>query len=224
MVQRTRVFALLAMLAGTAAGCAMNSSSDVGWTSLSDPASWRGYLKQDLPAGWQFADGVLSRVAQAGDIVTRETFENFELQLEWQVQTGGNSGIFFGVKEDPSLPAVYYSGPEFQILDNSAHQDGLDPLTSAGANYAVHFPVRDVTREAGEWNRARIIVNGTHVEHWLNGTKVVDYELGSNDWARRVAKSKFRDWPAYGQTRNGHIALQDHGDPVAFRNIRIRRL
>jgi hypothetical protein len=224
MKQSTRRFALLAtLLAGSAAACAVNPKDQAGWTSLMDANAWRGYLKQDFPAGWEFANGELKRVGAGGDIITKETYENFELDLEWQISVGGNSGIFYGVKEDPALSAVYLSGPEFQIIDNEGHRDGAEPLTSAGSNFAVHFPVRDVTRDVGEWNRTRIIVRGNHVETWLNGTKTVDYELGSADWRKRVSKSKFKDWPEYGMTRNGHIALQDHGDPVAFRNIRIRR-
>lgn len=205
----------------------MNTQHQDDWITLfdgSDVSAWRGYQKPDLPAGWQVVGGELTRVDQGGDIITRDTYQNFELQLEWKVMRGGNSGIFFGVKEDPSLPAAYYSGPEFQILDNAAHRDGLDPRTSAGSNYALHAPQIDATKPVGEWNDVRLIVNGDHVEHWLNGIKLLEYEWGSADWKQRVAGSKFAQWPAYGQTRNGHIALQDHGDRVAFRKIRIRRL
>lgn len=198
-----------------------------GWTTLFDGKStraWRGYLQPDLPAGWSVVDGALTRVASASDIITKQKFDNFELTLEWKVSPGGNSGIFFHVQEDTSLHAVYVSGPEFQVLDNGAHKDGLDLRTSAGSNYALHAPVKDVTRKPGQWNSARIIVKGPHVEHWLNGMKILEYELGSGDWKQRVAASKFKDMPAYGKSRSGHIALQDHGDWVAFRKIRIRPL
>jgi hypothetical protein len=204
----------------------MQAQTGSGWIWLFDGQTadaWRGYLKSDLPSGWQIVDGALTRVAEAGDIITKEEFDNFELELEWKISPGGNSGIFYHVQEDSALQSVYFSGPEFQVLDNEAHKDGLDPRTSAGSNYALHAPVRDATKKPGEWNSARVVVNGSHVEHWLNGTKLLEYELGSDDWNQRVAASKFKDMPAYGKAKTGHIALQDHGDRVAYRNIRIRR-
>jgi hypothetical protein len=196
-----------------------------GWQLLFDgqtTTGWRGFRRDDMPAGWQVANGKLKRVAQGGDIITTEQYGSFELELEWRIETGGNSGIFFHVTEDADH--VWQTGPEMQILDNAAHRDGLQPETSAGSNYALHAPTRDVTRPPGEWNRVRLVVHGNHVEHWLNGEKIVEYELGSDDWKARVEASKFRDMPGYGRARSGHIALQDHGDPVAFRNIRIRIL
>ena len=205
----------------------MKSQEQSDWIALldgADASAFRGYLKPDLPSGWKVVDGALTRIAEAGDIITRDTFENFELMLEFKVPSGGNSGVFFGVKEDAALPHAYYSGPEFQLLDNVGHKDGLNPRTSAGSNFALHAPNRDVTRAAGEWNEVRLVVNRGHVEHWLNGHKVLEYELGSSDWKQRVAASKFKDMPAYGLTKRGHIALQDHGDRVAFRRIRIRIL
>jgi hypothetical protein len=205
----------------------MQAQTGTDWIWLFDGQTtdaWRGYLKSELPSGWQIVDGALTRVAEAGDIITKEEFDNFELELEWKSSPGGNSGIFFHVQEDSALQSVYFSGPEFQVLDNEAHKDGLDPRTSAGSNYALHAPARDMTKKPGEWNSARIVVNGSHVEHWLNGTKLLEYELWSDDWQRRVAASKFKDMPAYGMAKTGHIALQDHGDWVAYRNIRIRRI
>ena len=114
------------------------------------------------------------------------------------------------------------SGPEFQVLDNAGHKDGQSPLTSAGSNFAVHAPVKDVTRPAGEWNEARLIARGSHVEHWMNGVKLLEYEIGSADWNTRVQASKFAKWPMYGREKGGHIVLQDHGDMVAYRNIRVK--
>jgi hypothetical protein len=198
-----------------------------GWRLLFDGRTtrgWRNYRSDSLSAGWQVVDGALTRVAQAGDIVTEEQFDSFELALEWRVAPGGNSGVFFHVVEAPDLDYVWRSGPEMQVLDNAGHADGRDPLTSAGSNYAVHAPARDVSRPAGEWNAARLVVRGDHVEHWLNGVKVVEYELGSADWEARVRASKFAQMPRYGRARRGHIALQDHGDRVAFRNLRVRAL
>ncbi len=186
--------------------------------------AWRGYLREDVPAGWSIEEGALAFTPgiEGGDLITRGTFEDFDLRLEWKISPGGNSGIFFGVIEGPRN--TYQSGPEFQVLDNRGHRDGGDPLTSAGANYGLYPPTEDATRPAGEWNEARIVRRGSHVEHWLNGVRIVEYELGSDDWKTRVAGSKFAEWPDYGVHREGHIGLQDHGDAVWYRHIRIRRL
>jgi hypothetical protein len=194
-----------------------------GWKLLFDgrtKAGWHGYGKDATPSGWQVVDGALTRVDRAGDLVTDETFRDFDLVLEWKVAPGGNSGIFFrGVEsENP----IYHSAPEMQVLDDAGHPDGRSPLTSAGANYGLHAAPRGVVKPAGEWNRARILVQGRHVEHWLNETKIVEYELGSADWSERVKRSKFVEWPEYGQAAEGVIGLQDHGDRVAYRSIKIR--
>ncbi len=197
-----------------------------GWRLLFDGRSmdaWRGYNRADVPAGWQVVDGTLARVAEGGDLVTREQYANFELALEWRVQAGGNSGVFYRGVELPDQP-IYVTAPEMQVLDDERHRDGQSPLTSAGAVYGLYPAPRGIVRPAGEWNAARVVVNGNHVEHWLNGSQVATYELGSADWAQRVAAAKFREWPGYGKAARGYIGLQDHGDPVAFRNIRIRVL
>lgn len=203
----------------------MAISREDGWRSLFDGKStdaWRGYRKDHLPAGWQVVDSALTRVGRAGDIVTREQFQDFELALQWRVAPGGNSGVFYRVREAPELKQVWQSGPEFQVLDDAGHRDGARPETSAGACYGLYAAPRGVVRSAGEWNEARIVVQGSRVEHWLNGRRVVEYELGSDEWEERVRRSKFADHPAYGRAPRGHIALQDHGDRVAYRNIRIR--
>ncbi len=196
-----------------------------GWTLLFDGKTtrgWRGFRKDAMPAGWQVVRGALVRVAPAGDIITQEQFDDFELRFQWRISLGGNSGVFYHVSEDE--PYVWRTGPEYQILDNRLHPDGQNPLTSAAACYALYAPVRDVTRPVGLWNDARIVVRGGHVEHWLNGVKVVEYDLGSDDFRSRVAHSKFATMPKFAAYRRGHIALQDHGDKVWYRNIRIRRL
>lgn len=194
-----------------------------GWRLLFDgktTAGWRGFKKTEMPAGWQVVDGALTRVAEAGDIVTVDRFGSFELKFDWKIQPGGNSGVFFRVTEDAD--AVWHSAPEYQILDNAAHRDGLKPETSAGADYALHAPTRDATRAPGEWNEARIVVHESHVQHWLNGEKIVEYELGTDDWTALVKASKFGEYPGFGRATAGHIAIQDHGDTVAYRNIKIR--
>jgi hypothetical protein len=210
---------------GRAPPAASATAEAQGWRPLFDGSTtggWRGYNRPDMPEGWEAIDGALTRTRQAGDIITIEQFENFELELEWMLRPGGNSGVFYRAVE--SADPIYYSAPELQVLDDEGHRDGLSRLTAAGANYGLHPAPEGVVKPVGEWNAVRLVVNGNHVEHWLNGRKIVEYELGSEDWKQRVANSKFIEWPAYGKAARGHIGLQDHGDWVAFRNIRIRVL
>jgi hypothetical protein len=196
-----------------------------GWNLLFDGrtlSGWRGYMRQDMPEGWQAVDGALTRVARAGDIITTQTFKNFELIFDFNVANGGNSGIFFRAVEGPEF--IYYAAPEYQVLDDAVHRDGRSPLTSTGSNYAVHPAPAGVAKPAGEWNTGKIVVNGNHVEHWLNGQKIIEYDFDSADWRQRVAKSKFNEFPEYGKAAEGHIGIQDHGSWVAFRNIKIHVL
>jgi hypothetical protein len=207
-------------------GAALSAADKAaGWVMLFDGSgteAWRGYKASALPAGWSVVDGALTRTGPGGDIVTRTTYGNFELTLEWKISPGGNSGIMYRVTEDNE--ASYESGPEMQVLDDAAHPDGGNRLNSAGACYGLYAGPAGVVKPAGEWNRVRIVVVGSHVEHWLNGVKMVEYTLGSPEWLAKVAASKFSQWPGYGKAARGRIALQDHGDEVAFRDIRIREL
>ena len=199
--------------------------SGPGWTTLFDGTSlehFRGFKKQSVPEAWRIEDGTLTLRGAGGDIITREQYDDFELELQWRVTEAGNSGIFYNVTEDRDH--VWETGPEMQVLDDERHYDGKNELTSAGANYALHAPVGDVVRPAGEWNTARILVCGNEVTYWLNGVEVVSYVLHSAEWKALVAGSKFASMPDYGQRSSGHIALQDHGDVVSFRDIRIRDL
>lgn len=207
----------------------MNALTDAeraaGWQLLFDGRDanqhWRGFKQDAVPAGWQVVDGTLHRAEKAGDIISREQFADFEFQVEWKVAGRGNSGIFFRVSED--CDKTFHSGPEFQILNDAEHPD-IAPDQTAGSNYALHPRTHDTTRPVGEWNHSHIIVNGPHVEHWLNGEKIVEYELWTEDWERRVAESKFATMPRYGRNTTGHLALQDHNDPVWFRNIKVKVL
>lgn len=226
-------FAALILLATAACPAAqsppLNQLTDAeraaGWRLLFDgrtTAGWRGFRRETMPEGWQVADGALTRVADGGDIITIEQFENFELALEWKVAPGGNSGIFYRASEETDR--IYESAPEMQVLDDARHRDGQSRLTSAGANYGLHASPEGLVKPAGEWNHARVLVNGGHVEHWLNGVKVVEYELWTPQWEWLVKGSKFAEWPPYGRAKRGHVGLQDHGDWVAYRNIKIREL
>jgi len=196
-----------------------------GWELLFDGSTtnaWRGFRQTSMPYGWQVVDGALARVSSGGDIITKEQFRNFELSLEWKVAEAGNSGVMFRVTEDRRR--TWHSGPEMQVLDDARHRDGRVPETSAGSNYGLHAPKPGAVRPAGSWNSARLLVREHHVEHWLNGIKVVEYELESAEWERLVSQTKFDTIPSYGRQRTGHIALQDHGDWVAYRNIKIKRM
>lgn len=196
-----------------------------GWILLFDgksTAGWHHLGKADAPTGWEVVDESLSRTGPGGDIVTEGSYENFILELEWKISEGGNSGIFFHV--DPGGGSIWETGPEMQVLDNSRHADGANPLTSAGSNYALHAPYQDVTRPVGEFNHVRLIVRGGKVVHILNGKTLLEYRLNDADWEARVKDSKFAGMPRYGRAGSGHIALQDHGDLVWFRNIKLLKL
>lgn len=196
-----------------------------GWKLLFDgktTAGWRAYGADTMPTGWQAVDGSLTRVSRAADIITKDQFSDFELTLDWKLEPRGNSGLFYRAVE--GLEWIYHGAPEYALLDDAGHNDGKNPLTSAGSVHSVYAPPRGVVKPAGEWNTARLVARGTHVEHWLNGRKVVEYEQGSADWAARVAASKFAAWPRYGKTMKGHIGLQEHGGRAEFRNIKIREM
>ena len=194
------------------------------WRSLvegSSLAAWRGYQNDSVPAGWSAVGGVLSKERPARDIVSRAEFGDFELSLEWKISEGGNAGIFYRATEE--YPRVYWSGPEYQLLDDDKAADGKSRLTSAGANYGLYPSPAGHLKPVDEWNETRIVARGNRVEHWLNGVMLLAYDVASEDWKAKVAASKFNAWPNYGLARRGRIALQgDHAGSLAFRNIRIR--
>jgi hypothetical protein len=227
-MKRMATLALLALLATGASAFAQTAAAgtDAGWTSLFDGktlAGWRSFKSEAPPAGWTVKDGVLSRTGKGGDLMTVREYGSFDLELDYKIAVGGNSGIMYRVVTQGDAP--YWSGPEYQILDNERHPDAKNgPDRFAGANYDLIAPSASVSKPAGEWNTARIVVRGNKVEHFLNGTKVVEYEFGSPEWTKLVGESKFKQWPIYGKAASGHIVLQDHGDLVEFRNIRIKEL
>lgn len=196
------------------------------WQSLfagNDLSAWKTYGKPaGEPVAWVIEGGALAWRKGAGNLVTRETFGDFELELEWKISPGGNSGVMFGVDEKGDKH--WHSGPELQILDDSKHRDGGNPLTRSGALYALYAPAKPAAKAVGEWNAMRLKVQAGRVQSWLNGALVVDAQIGSDDWNARVAKSKFAPFKQFARVREGRIVLQDHNDPVWFRNIRIRRL
>ena len=210
-----------------------DAEKQAGWKLLFDGQTtegWRGYQMTTLPPGWKAREGVLVRVSGGAggkgagggdDIVTLEEFENFDLQLEWKLVPKGNSGVLYHVSEEP-VTAWHYA-PEVQILDNPAYPKN-DRRQLAGACYDLYAPSKDVTKPPGQWNQMRILVDGAHVEHWLNGEKIAQYELWSDDWKQRVANSKHKSRPKFGTFKKGPVCLQDHSNCVEFRNLKIRPL
>jgi len=193
-----------------------------GWKLLFDgktTAGWKGFKTAAPDAGWKVADGVIGPSKGSKDIVTKQNFENFDLSFDWKISPRGNSGVMFHVI--PVGDETYESGPEYQILDN-AH--GEPPLQQAGSLFALYAPSKDMTKPVGQWNHGRIVVDHGKVQHWMNGAKIVEYDINSADFKSRVAGSKFKAWPQFATGKTGAIALQMHGDPVWFQNIKIKVL
>jgi hypothetical protein len=227
-MNKTHLYAMPPLACAAALFAAANPVSVTSgpWRSLleNDRApDWRGWKEPGLPAGWHVAGGVLSKDGSVDDLVTNESFGNFELELEWKIGKGGNSGIFY--RGTRGYDHVYWSGPEYQLLDDANAPDGKSRLTAAAAAYALYGAPAGVVLPFDRWNRTRLVVKGAHVEHWLNGRKVVEYELQSADWKKKVAASKFAAYPDYGMAAAGLIGLQgDHPGTLAIRHIRIREL
>jgi hypothetical protein len=198
--------------------------SPARWRVLFDGTSfdaWRAYGSNTLPAGWRITDGTLSKDGRAGDIVSRDQFGDFELELEWKIGEAGNSGIFYRGTEE--YDRVYWSASEYQLLDDVKAEDNKTRLTCAGSAYALYPSPPGHLKPVGEWNATRIVAKAAHVEHWLNGFKLLEYEMWSPDWEAKVKDSKFAKYPNFGRSKRGHIGIQgDHPGMLALRNIRIR--
>jgi hypothetical protein len=221
----------------TAANTLSKAEMDAGWKLLFDgktTTGWKGYNRDTFPTkGWRVENGMLiveaSNTEEAGfggDIVTTESFDNFDFSVDFMLTDTSNSGILYRVveNEDP----IWYNAPEYQLLDDETYisRDGIESTVHhlTGDNYDIQSSSVKASNPIGEWNTARIVVDGAHVEHWLNGQKTLEYELWSPEWEALVKKSKFAEYPAYGRTQRGPIGLQDHGHRVSFRNIKIRSL
>lgn len=203
-----------------------------GWKLLFDGKSmdqWR-LFKKDTLAGWAIQNGEMQALGTGGlngkgsDIITKETFSNFELSLEWKISPEGNSGIFFNVVEDEDLNAVYESGPEYQLIDDIGFPQKIEDWQMTAANYAMHPAPDAKPKKVGEFNHSKIKVENGHVEHWLNGDKVVEYDLWTPKWMKMVQEGKWKEFKKYGLAKSGHIALQDHGNQIWFRNVKVRNL
>lgn len=235
----TAQFAGVAILASLALGLqagqgpapsAPNTLSDAekaeGWVLLFDgkdaAKELRGYRRPDMPKEWAVEDGALVLRGRGGDIVTKGQWSDFEFRVDWKVAPGGNSGIMWRVSEEFGAP--WETGPEMQVLDDAMHADGKSRLTSAGACYALYPAPEGAVRPAGEWNTAVIRAIGPTVTYTLNGVRTAAFDMSSKDWKDRVAASKFASMKNFGSRSSGHVALQDHGDVVMFRNMKVRPL
>ncbi|MES2525321.1 MAG: DUF1080 domain-containing protein [Gemmatimonadota bacterium] len=211
---------------GGARPAAAPRADSIPWESIFDGSTlegWHGFRTPGrIPAGWKVIEGTITRVATAGDLVTDRTYANFELELDWQIEDSGNSGVLYRI--DPTSDTPARSAPEYQLLDDAGHPDGGNRLTSSGAAFGVVPVAGLVPKPAGLWNTLRLVVNGNRVEHWYNGVRTISYELGSPAWTELLRASRFSDVPEYGRTQRGFIGLRDEGTRVAFRNIRIREL
>jgi hypothetical protein len=220
----------LALLAPAAQGQSANTltaaEQSAGWRLLFDGQTlngWRGYKSQSVPPAWHVEKGLLTKSTGTEDIITTEMYGNFDLQLDWRLAPKGNAGVFYRGTEE--YDHIYWSAPEYQLLDDKGHADGKTRLTAAGSDYAVYPSPAGYLHKPGAWNHSRILVNGNHVEHWLNGHRMVVYTLGSPNWQARVKKSKFSMFPNYGKATTGYIGIQgDHDGALALRNIKIKVL
>lgn len=208
------------------------------WQVLFDGSSfdaWKGYLRDNVPETWKIEDGAMvfyppadKPKGESYNIVTRNEYTNFVLSLEWKVTEAGNSGIFWAVVEDEQYNEAYQTGPEIQVLDNAGHPDAAvgGGTHQAGALYDMVAPSEDVTKPAGEWNTCVVTVdyNKNQGSVVLNDVKIVEFTPSGEKWDAMVADSKFADWPGFAKTQTGKIGLQDHGDIVSFRNIKIKEL
>lgn len=207
-----------------------NAEQKDGWKLLFDGKStdgWRKFKSDEIGNSWIIEDGALTfdpTVKDGGDIITDGTYQNFELALEWKISECGNSGIMFNVQEEDQYGTVWQTGPEIQVLDNSCHPDAKIHKHRAGDLYDLIACSKETVKPAGQWNEVRIKIKDGKLENWLNGLKVVETQLWTDGWNGMVAGSKFKSMSGFGKYKSGHIALQDHGDKVAFRNIKIRML
>jgi hypothetical protein len=222
----------LAVMAGLLAGSQLaagepNTLTDderaAGWKLLFDGKTtdgWRNYNRDAITSGWQVEDGALVRAERgAGDIITLDKYGAFELVLEYKISPGGNSGVMFHVLEQKGSPP-WHTGPEIQIQDNAGGHDAQ----KSGWLYQLYPADEDASKPAGEWNELRVLISPEKCATHMNGVKYNEYVKGSADWDQRVAKSKFQKFEGFGKATAGHICLQDHGNRVSFRNIKIRKL
>ena len=210
-----------------------SAATSGGWVSLFDGKSlkgWHNYNKTGKVHSWAVTDGALVCLgetpgATGGDIVTDKEYGNFELSWSWKVDKGSNSGVMYHVVESPKYHATYETGPEYQILDDAGWTGKLEDWQKAGCDYAMHLPNNQKhLMPRGQWNTSKIVFNHGHVEHWLNGKKILEFEAWTAGWNKKKAAGKWKDYPDYGMAKTGHISLQDHGHKTYYKDIKIRDL
>jgi hypothetical protein len=235
------LIATLALSGAVFASCSTSAQNNTltdaekadGWKLLFDGKTlngWRDYNGDKLTAPWVVEDGCIRAKGAGSDasgyIVTDSMYENFELVWDWKIAKGGNSGMIYHVVENPKFKVPYVTGPEYQLIDDIGFPEHLEDWQKTAADYAMHIP--DTTKlkikPAGEWNTSKIVFDNGHVEHWLNGEKVVEFEAWTDDWFKRKNSGKWKDAPEYGLAHKGVISLQDHGSAAWFRNIKIKEL
>ncbi|QEC53486.1 uncharacterized protein DUF1080 [Anseongella ginsenosidimutans] len=202
-----------------------------GWVLLFNGQTtegWKGYNRDDVPVAWVVEEGTLTLDTAklgsgGGDIMTAAAYEDYELRLEWKISPNGNSGIIYNVVEGEH-PATYHTGPEMQVLDNDGHPDGKIEKHRAGDLYDLIKSSEEPVKPVGEWNQVRLVQKDGKIEHWLNGVKIVEVDTNTPQWAELIAGSKFSSMPDFGKSQKGHIALQDHGNKVWYRNIKLKQL
>lgn len=193
-------------------------------------AGWHAYNKPGEVKNWTIIDSALVCLGAAngdtgGDIVTDKEYENFELSWDWKIDKGGNSGVMYHVIEDPKYKGPYETGPEYQMIDDLGYPGKLEDWQLTGADYAMNLAsTTKKVKPVGEWNSSTIIFNNGHVEHWLNGEKIVEFQAWDAKWEKEKKEGKWKDYPDYGSAKKGRIALQDHGNKAYFKNIMIKEL
>lgn len=233
------ILAVLIIITWT--GCSTKDSDNTltrdelkeGWVLLfngENTDGWRGYNMDQLPSAWKVTEGTLMSAGEGGDIggdiITVKKYENFDLMIDWKLSPEGNSGILYHIIEGPELHSTYYSGPEYQIIDDIGFPGGVGPFNSTGADYAMTpaDTIMKVLHPVGNWNSSRIVFDHGKVTHYLNGQKIVEFTAWSDDWNSKVESGKWKKYPEYGKAKTGYIGLQDHGSKIWFKNIKLREL
>ena len=249
MIKQLTRFAALAFIVPMMISCESTSSSqiaeddstlykmvneDTQWVSLFDGQTlngWHGYNKSDsVVTNWIIEDSALVCLGAAewdtgGDLVSDKEYGYFELEWDWKIEKGGNSGLMYHVVEDPKYKGPYETGPEYQMIDDAGWPGKLEDWQKTGADYAMNVANdKKKVNPIGEWNNSRIVFNEGHVEHWLNGEKIVEFQAWTDEWNKEKTTGKWKDFPDYGSAKSGKIALQDHGNKAYFKNIRIKEL
>lgn len=219
------------LMAGQKDNTLSKKEKKAGWKLLFDGNTlngWRAFKNKETNA-WSVNNGTFyckgnstDKSDLRADMITTQQYENFELSIDWKISPQGNSGVMYLVSEDQN--AAYKTGPEYQMIDDIGFPGKLEDWQKTGANYAMNNAPEAVTKPVGQWNNTKIVVNRGHVEHWLNGKKIVDYQMWTDEWKKHKAEGKWKDTPSYGKNQKGHIAIQDHGSEAWFKNIKIREI